>query len=177
MTGWRAKRRLTRLTSGIRVPATADSAALCQAVAERLDRPVQLLPLPLPTDAPCGIVITTPQSHYVAYDNRTSPLHQRHIVAHELGHLLAGHAARPVGTSDLARLLMPTLDPAMVTSVLGRMPGYDERTEWEAEVIAGLLRKHAGQRPAPPAAPTDPPTADPSTAAVVDRIRQSLAGP
>ncbi|MFI6821271.1 ImmA/IrrE family metallo-endopeptidase [Micromonospora sp. NPDC050187] len=172
MTGWRAKRRLTRLTSGIRIPATADSAALCGAVAERLDRPIQLLALPLPTDAPCGIVISTPQSHYVAYDNQTSPLHQRHIVAHELGHLLAGHAARPVDAVDLTRLLMPTLDPDMVTSVLGRVPGYDERAEWEAEVIAGLLRKHAARRKAPPSV-----DADPSTAAVVDRIRQSLGGP
>lgn len=180
MTGWRAKRRLTRLTSGIRVPATADSTALCQAVAERLDRPVQLLPLPLPPGAPCGIVVSTPQSHYVAYDNRTSPLHQRHIVAHELGHLLAGHGSRPVGATALARLLMPTLDPDMVTSVLGRAPGYDERAEWEAEVIAGLLRRHAGQRPTPPATDTHPSATldiDPSTAAVVDRIRQSLSGP
>ncbi|WBB78150.1 ImmA/IrrE family metallo-endopeptidase [Micromonospora sp. WMMD882] len=180
MTGWRAKRRLTRLTSGIRVPATPDSAALCQAVAERLDRPVQLLPLPLPTAAPCGIVLSTPQSHYVAYDNRTSPLHQRHIVAHELGHLLAGHAARPVGATQLARLLMPTLDPDMVTSVLGRVPGFDERAEWEAEVIADLLRKHTGRRPTPTTGrPADPAatTADPSAAAVVDRIRQSLSGP
>lgn len=175
MTGWRAKRRLTRLTSGIPVPTTADSAALCAAVAERLDRPVQLLPLPLPTGAPCGIVISTPQRHYVAYDNRTSPLHQRHIVAHELGHLLAGHAARSVGTTDLARLLMPTLDADMITSVLGRVPGYDERAEWEAEVIANLLRRHAGQRPTPEHSTTV--DVDPSTAAVVDRIRQSLSGP
>lgn len=171
MTGWRAQRRLAHLIDGISVPATADSGALCLAVAERLDRPIQLLPLPLPADAPCGIVITTPNVHHVAYDNRTSPLHQRHIVAHELGHLLAGHAARPVGGSDLARLLMPTLDPGVVTSVLGRVPGYDERAEWEAEIIADLLWKHTTRRGV-----TTVPDVDPSTAAVVDRIRRSLGG-
>lgn len=179
MTGWRAQRRLTRLISGVTIPPTGDSSALCRAVAERLDRPVQLLPMPLPADAPCGIVISTPHAHYVAYDDRTSPLHQRHIVAHELGHLLAGHAARPVGSSDLARLLMPTLDPALVTSVLGRVPGYDERAEWEAEFIAGLLHRRGTRRRKPDAAgqPTPGiPDADPSTAAVVDRIRQSLGG-
>jgi hypothetical protein len=60
----------------------------------------------------------------------------------------------------------------MVTSVLGRVPGYDERAEWEAEVIAGLLRRHTARRKATPTV-----DADPSTAAVVDRIRQSLGGP
>jgi hypothetical protein len=175
VTGWRAQRRLTRLIRDVTIPATGDSEALCLAVAERLDRPVQLLPMPLPDDAPCGIVISTPQRHYVAYDNRTSPLHQRHIVAHELGHLLAGHAAGPVDGGDLARLLMPTLDPALVTSVLGRLPGYDERVEWEAEFIADLLhRRSARARDA--AARQGAPAADPSTAAVVDRIRQSLGG-
>ncbi|MBO4209175.1 ImmA/IrrE family metallo-endopeptidase [Micromonospora echinofusca] len=175
MTGWRARRRFARLVADIPAPTTPDCDALCRAVAERLDRPVHLLPLPLPPDAPCGLVITTPNAHHVAYDNRTSPLHQRHIVAHELGHLLAGHTGQPVGGTDLARLLMPTLDPAVVTSVLGRVPGYDERAETEAEIIADLLWRHT-TRHVPRPGPDAGPAADPAAAAVVDRIRRSLDG-
>ncbi|HEY0699634.1 MAG TPA: hypothetical protein VGD43_17690 [Micromonospora sp.] len=169
MRRWRTQRRFARLVGRIRVPATGDSAALCQAVSEHLDRPIQLIPLPLPVDAPCGLVITTRSAHYVAYDNQTSPLHQRHIVAHELGHLLAGHSARPVGETDLARLLMPTRDPGVVTAVLARTPGYDEQAEKEAELIADLLWKHTTRRTGGPARQLDPADAD-----LVERIRQSL---
>ena len=180
MIGWRTHRRLARLVGGIRVPATPDIGALCAAVGERLDRPIQLLPMPLPADAPCGLVVTTGRGHYVAYDNRTTPLHQRHIVAHELGHLLAGHAARPVDTAELASLLMPTLDPRMVTAVLARGPGYDVRAEAEAEVIADLLWRRTLHRPGAPPGPdpnrADPVGVDPAAAEVVARIRRSLTG-
>lgn len=174
MIGWRSRRRLTRLVSGVRVPATTDIAALCAAVAERLDRPVQLLGVPLPVDAPCGLVITTGQSHYVAYDNQTTPLHQRHIVAHELGHLLAGHATGPLGQTELSRLLMPTLDPRMVAGVLARAPGYDVRAEAEAEIIADLLWRRTRSRATGSVTMVD--AADPSTAAAMDRIHRTLAG-
>jgi hypothetical protein len=167
----RTRRRFARLVSGIRVPATPDSEALCRAVAERLDRPIRLLPLPLPVGAPCGLVITTKNAHYVAYDNQTSPLHQRHIVAHELGHLLAGHAARNMGDTDVTRLLMPTLDPTVVATVLARAPSYDAQAEREAEIIADLLWKHTARRAA-----GSPPQLDPPTAALVERIRHSLSG-
>lgn len=167
----RIRRRFAPLISRIRVPATSDIGALCLAVSEHLDRPIQLLPLPLPADTPCGLVITTRNAHYVAYDSQTSPVHQRHIVAHELGHLLAGHATESVADSELVRLLMPTLDPRMVTTVLTRSAGFDARAEQEAEIIADLLWTRTTRRTSGSAGQPES-----AASAVVERIRQSLTG-
>jgi hypothetical protein len=169
MTNSRWTRRYTRLVRGIRVRRAGDSEALCQAVSEYLKHPIQLLPLALPPDAPCGLLITTTNAHYVVYDNTTGPLHQRHIVAHELGHLLAGHRAQMTLNADVAQLLMPNLDPGVVRTVLARTPGYDARSEREAEIIADLLWRHT--RPGESTWPVPP-----AATALVERIRQSLAG-
>jgi hypothetical protein len=169
--GRRAQRRFTRLVDKIMMPVTPDTQALCDAVAQRLDRPIHLLALPLPADVPCGLVITTPNTHYVAHDNQTSPLHQRHIVAHELGHLLAGHAAQSILDTDVARLLMPTLNPSVVQAVLTRAPGYDGTAEREAELIADLLWRRTIRLWAEPARDVNP-----SDVELVRRIRRSLGG-
>ena len=159
-------RRWARIVDALPVRAPGDAAALCDAVAEHLGKPIRLLPVPFPPDAPCGLVITTAEAHYVAYDNTTGPLHQRHIIAHELGHLLAGHAS-----SEDAALLMPTIDPTVVRSVLARTPGYGAAAEREAEQIAGLLWRRtaawAGEATW---------SVDPAAEGVVDRIRRSLGG-
>ncbi len=171
MTSRRWKRRYARLVRTLVVPPPADSESLCQAVAEHLDHPIRLLPLPLPVRAPCGLLLSTSRAHYVAYDNTTGALHQRHIVAHELGHLLAGHGAQLALDADVARLLMPSLDPTVVHTVLGRIPGYGARAEHEAEIIADLLWRHTTPGPAESTWPVPP-----AAASLVDRIRQSLAG-
>jgi hypothetical protein len=167
----RWKRRYARLVRDISVRTPGDSESLCRAVAEHLDHPIQLLALPLPAQAPCGLLLSTSKAHYVVYDNTTGAMHQRHIVAHELGHLLAGHGAQLTLDADVARLLMPSLDPTMVRTVLARVPGYGARAEREAEIIADLLWRQTNAEPAESTWPVAPAAAN-----LVDRIRQSLAG-
>jgi len=169
------ERRWARIVDGLLVRPPGDPVALCDAVAAYVGQPIRLLGAPFPPDAPCGLVITTAEAHYVAYDNTTGPLHQRHIVAHELGHLLAGHHAPGPGgrtvDADTAALLMPTIDPTVVRAVLARTPGYGAAAEREAELIAGLLWRRT-------AAWAGEPTwsVDPAAEGVVDRIRRSLGG-
>jgi hypothetical protein len=169
MTSARFTRRYARIVREIGVAASNDSATLSQAVAGYLRHPIILLPAPLPADAPCGLLISTGRAHYVVYDDTTGPLHQRHIVAHELGHLLAGHGSQVTLDTDVARLLMPSLDPDVVLAVLARTTGYDARAEREAEIIADLLWRHSAAGPAEPTWPVAP-----AAAPLVDRIRQSL---
>jgi hypothetical protein len=67
----------------------------------------------------------------------TSPLHREHIALHEIGHLLAGHQGQ-VGVEDIAGLLLPDLNPALVRAVLKRTC-YSSEQEWEAEYFATLV--------------------------------------
>lgn len=139
----RLRQRCARIVRGIDVPVPFDAATLCQRVGDRLGRPVHLLPTAMPDDVPCGLVISTDTAHYVCYDTGTTPLHQQHIVAHELGHLLAGHGTQPFADASASRTLLPTLDPALVNRVLSRTPRYAQPAEAEAETIADILLQRA----------------------------------
>ncbi|MFC5825880.1 hypothetical protein [Nonomuraea insulae] len=84
------------------------------------------------------------------YQEHTTPLHQEHIILHELAHLLRGHTESPVEREELLRRLFPSLDTDMVRRVLGRV-SYHNQQELEAEYIASLIlrRAHWGNDPVP----------------------------
>ncbi|MEJ3742145.1 hypothetical protein WEI85_02435 [Actinomycetes bacterium KLBMP 9797] len=137
----RLRRRCARLVRDIDVPVPFDAERLCREVGERTGRPVRLLPTAMPADGPSGLVVTAARAHYLCYDTGTVPLHQQHIIAHELGHILAGHTAdRELAADDG---LLTTLDGEMVRRVLARDGGYDSRQEREAELIAELILERA----------------------------------
>jgi IrrE N-terminal-like domain len=140
----RLRRRCARLVRDIAVPVPFDAERLCQEVGDRIGHPITLMPTAMPADGPSGLVITGARAHYLCYDSGTRPLHQQHIIAHELGHLIAGHTSEPVADADLAAgALLSTLDPEMVRRALARDAGYDSREEREAEIIADLLLRRA----------------------------------
>lgn len=165
------RRRFKQLIRSVARTNPASAEELCGAVAEHLGRSIRLLAMPLPADAPCGLALSTAEGHYIVYDNTTTPMHQRHIIGHELGHLIAGHASDKALDTDVSRLLMPTLDPAVVQRVLARAMGYDRSAEREAETIADLIWRHTNAWTAEPSW-----TVDPAAAEVINRMRQSLTG-
>jgi hypothetical protein len=81
---------------------------------------------------------------YICYEADTSSLHQEHIILHELGHLLCDHPSASAAPEDLLRLLMPTLDLAMVRRVLGRT-AYSDPQERQAELFAMLVLERGGR--------------------------------
>ncbi|MCO5968343.1 hypothetical protein [Actinoallomurus soli] len=92
------------------------------------------------------------------YTRSTSPLHQCHIVLHELGHLAFDHQEGGLEASDLARLLAPNLDPSVVDRVFGRI-AHATRAENEAETFADLVlapRVFTSEVDALPQAPEPP---------------------
>ncbi|MFY1632065.1 hypothetical protein ACN27F_02070 [Solwaraspora sp. WMMB335] len=103
-------------------------------------RPISLFPLTvaeLPVGT-CGLWLALPDQDIVAFPVDAPRNHRDHIVLHEVGHMLAAHAAGPDRPAAGFADLLPDLDPAMVRSVLGRC-AYGDVPEQEAELIASLI--------------------------------------
>ncbi|MFB7053367.1 secondary metabolite protein [Streptomyces vinaceus] len=80
---------------------------------------------------------------YIFVHENTSRVHQDHIIAHEIGHIIRGHGLTggPAGAPGEDRLdrLVPHLDPAKVRVMLGRTD-YVHEEEREAELIGTHLQ-------------------------------------
>jgi Zn-dependent peptidase ImmA (M78 family) len=95
-------------------------------------------------DLPCGMWVRTAQTDLVFYAETTAPAHQRHIIAHELAHILLGHSGAEL-TEQAGGLLFQRIEPTTVARVLNRAD-YDTSAEREAELLATLLLQ---RRPRP----------------------------
>lgn len=114
---------------------------LCQYLGRHLGKNIRLLPLPLPQGSPDGLWVHTPDEDIILFESRQAPIHQRHVIMHELGHLICDHDTAPVMTPEASRLLLPSLNPALVQRVLGRDHTHSE-AELEAEQVGDLLSAH-----------------------------------
>jgi hypothetical protein len=160
-------RRCAALVDELEFSHAFDIKALCTRVADRRGRAIRLLAKKFPPGGPSGLCISTDHADYVIYQESTSPLHQEHIILHEIGHLLCEHEAEPVFGSELARTLLPSLDPQLVQRVLGRSH-YSSRQEQEAEIVASLILQRAKRMAGRPTEATSP---------VAQRLQQSLVNP
>lgn len=150
------------------LPLPFDVQSFCERMAVHRGRPILLYPAR--SDAgPFGLWVAGPSLDVVFYEEETSPLHQDHIILHELCHLLCDHQPVPLSDTELARLLCPDLDPSTVQRVLHRA-SYSTDEEREAELLASLIvRQTAGGPPHPQTQPLDTETVD-----VLHRLEASL---
>lgn len=83
-----------------------------------------------------GAWIAEPSVDVVFYEECAAPLHQRHIILHELGHILCDHEG--LDGADVAALLSGTdrSDEGLHTP---RGTRYTDTEEQEAEMIATLI--------------------------------------
>jgi hypothetical protein len=120
------------------IPTPFDIRVMCDNLGRMRGRTIHLLPLSEPdVMSPCGLWLQTEKADYVFYDATSGPLHQEHIVLHELGHMLSDHAG--VAGVSSAALLLPNLNPGLISRVLGRS-AYSTHEEQEAEWLATELR-------------------------------------
>jgi hypothetical protein len=132
-------------------------------------RRIDLLPYAHIPGGAYGMWLRLPSSDVIAYV-KTTPLHEEHIILHEVAHMLCEHGGGGDAGENLIRLLLPDLDPAMVHSVLGRT-AYPDVEEQQAELIATLiLRKAADNRPAAR------PASAPELVSELDRLHTSFEG-
>jgi hypothetical protein len=142
------RRRCRRLVDALDMPDPFDPFELCGRVANQRGRPIALHAVSMPPGTP-GIWVSAGQRDYILYERDTSPLHQEHIILHELGHLLCHHTSGVAISPEISRLLLPDIDPDVVNRVLQRTV-YSTHDEREAETIASLLLERANRwQPAP----------------------------
>jgi Zn-dependent peptidase ImmA (M78 family) len=112
---------------------------VCQRLGEYRQRPIRLYPYAFDVPGPFGIWIKTADADIVLYQSMgTTPLHREHIIAHELGHVLADH---PSDENDdvIWRELMPDIPIDTVRRALRRRTSYGSEYEREAETVATVL--------------------------------------
>ena len=142
----------------LHLPCPFDVRTLCADLGRRRGRPVELVEMALPADAPGGLWVSTAHTDYIVYEHATSPLHQEHIIVHELSHILCGHTGGPTLSEEHATRLFPQLDTGMIRRVLGRA-GYPSEEEQEAEMLASMILHRAERHRRAPRV-TDPAAAD-----------------
>ncbi|MGW8763458.1 hypothetical protein ACWGN5_13255 [Streptomyces sp. NPDC055815] len=89
----------------------------------------------------CGLLVSLGDADHIFYESSTNALHQKHIILHELAHLLLGHGSTADDTASLGvERLFPGLDPAMVRRLLARgRTDYSQVQEREAELLATMI--------------------------------------
>ncbi|WP_253195638.1 hypothetical protein [Streptomyces sp. JHA26] len=114
---------------------------LCRRLGEYRDRPISLVPFPLPVPGPFGLWVATGTADYIFYQQETSPSHQDHIILHEISHILADH---PGGEAEggVWQAAVPDIHQDVITRML-RRSGYGEESEREAELVATIILEWA----------------------------------
>ncbi|MFE9254192.1 regulator component [Streptomyces sp. NPDC006879] len=113
---------------------------LRDAASEAIGRPILLRPLSTlgVKDAPCGIRLQTPDADFLFYEEATSPLHQNHILAHEISHIICDHPGSLELDQEAVRAI--GFNPTLVQRMSGRT-SYSTEDEREAEVMASVIRQ------------------------------------
>lgn len=133
----RCEARLRRLT--IAEPLHLDR-FIADVVAGRR-RPLSFVAVPL-LGKPYGLWLTDGETECICYERDTTLAHQRHIILHELCHLLCDH--QPLEPGALAGPV-PHLDRDRLQAIMLRS-GYTVEQEREAEMLASLISERASYR-------------------------------
>lgn len=120
MTPVTSHRQCEALVAALDLPAPFDLAVMCERIGARRGKPVVLMATPMAMGGGlCGLWMGTAKGDHVFYEQDTSPLHQQHIVFHELGHILRQHTPtrwRPPSSRQRASALWAATPTATRTS-------------------------------------------------------------
>jgi hypothetical protein len=153
------------------IPQPFDLPAFVASVASLRGRHISLTPFRAGPDGLCGAWIRARSTDYIYYDDQTTPLHQAHIVLHEIAHMLLGHhSAGPTLLPGPRPLAGPGPGAADAEPESGG--SYAAAQEREAETLASMILERAGRRPA--RLPADrKPAGEPPAALATDRPGQA----
>lgn len=117
------KGRLRELLRAMQISEPFSVAELVEQYANYRGISIVLRPRVLPVDSFSAMTLNSNdgKTFHIVYQQETSPPHQDHIIAHELGHIVCGHYQQMAGNAG-----HETMTPRM---------------EWEAEASARLLMR------------------------------------
>ncbi|GAB3497104.1 hypothetical protein [Amycolatopsis cihanbeyliensis] len=142
---WRNELQLRRgvkqLLRELDLAAPLDVRVLCDRLARRRNRPIKLMPYPLPAPGVFGLWIATASTDHILYQRDTTAAHQEHIILHEVGHIISGHGGDE-NDREVWSQLFPDLSPDSVRRAL-RRDGYGPAFEREAEMVATVIKEWA----------------------------------
>lgn len=133
----RLRGRLRRELAALEIEEPTTMSDVCGRLSKRRGKPIRLIPYPFEVPGPFGMWLPTTSADYILYQAETTALHQEHIIAHELGHLLAGHGSVE-DENPVWQELMPDIPPETIRRAL-RRGAYDTDVEREAEMVATML--------------------------------------
>ncbi len=105
---------------------------LIRLVAEYRGRPIEVMAMPLPAGL-YGARLAGPTKDFIIHESNTPLVHQDHIKAHELAHILAGHEVAVVPSDE-------SLDERLLAGILLRSADADSYAEREAEALATAIQ-------------------------------------
>ncbi len=105
---------------------------VARVVAQRRGRRIVLFPCEWPDPLQFGMWVADPEQDYIFFERRTARVHQEHIIAHELGHMLLGH------TTLRVHHLSTQPEPGALMRAAGRL--HETPEEHEAEAVAQELQ-------------------------------------
>ncbi|CAM4392144.1 hypothetical protein [Nocardiopsis rhodophaea] len=139
----RLRRRCAKLLREIDPVDPFDIHELVARVASWQNRPITLIPRTMSAGLPCGLWIAGNSRDFIYHEENTTPLHQEHIIAHELGHIIFGHQEDdPEFDEHVAKLMMPSLPQVVIERALGRTHQH-RACENEAETFASITMEWA----------------------------------
>jgi IrrE N-terminal-like domain len=140
----RVRQRSLEVIRRLPIPRPFDLERFRIALGRRRERTLRFIPARTTArsaDGPDGLWVATANADHIFYDQDATPLRQLHIIAREIGHMVLEHQGAPASVSEIARLLLPSLDPALIVATLGRT-SYTLAEEQEADLFAALLLDH-----------------------------------
>ena len=141
------RRRCELRLRDLQLPLPFDVSAFCDRVATQRGRPILLRSI-ASRAGPWGLWVATASSDVIFFEADTSPLHQQHIILHELSHMLCDHTPLPVTDPATLQMLLPDLGPETIRHVLSRV-AYSAEEEREAEILASLVLQRVARGSAP----------------------------
>ncbi|MYZ37866.1 MULTISPECIES: hypothetical protein [unclassified Streptomyces] len=114
---------------------------LCLRLGEHRGKTIQLIPWALPIPGPFGVWLSQPDEESIFYQAETTPVHQDHIILHEIGHIIADHQDDG-STGEEFPGLGPDYPHDAVTRGF-RRTCYTEEYELEAELVATIIQEWA----------------------------------
>jgi hypothetical protein len=159
------RRRFASLVNDLPIRSPFSLDAFIEDLAAARARPIRLIPRDLPQGAPCGLCIATETTDYVVVAADATGVRMKHIVFHELSHLLCGHVVALEDSTGVAGLLS-YISPEQIDRTFARTT-YNTVIEQEAETLATLI----GQRVKTVERPASSVDADP----LIARLERSLA--